>query len=396
MPQPKTLDETRLIQKRTFLPGLHMPHAQSRSRRNAPVRVVPFAGLHDRETSSPTSVAPARCYPLIQPTVEGVESVATRWKNGLVVAIPTECTYEACLAVRIPTRQNTVQSLLCFFNEWIQQIEQLRRISFDCNRLTTTPHHANDPYCVVTPGCELKRHPILREVCTPKLYALRPSDMEKNAVVHRFNESMEVLQRLAGKLWPGPVLIRLGISSNSPWTRTPFVVEAHTPRLDEENDPSNHAACFKHFVTLRCPRHPLAVKARKDVSSNENSLLVSLPIAHSTNVSKSEDAPLVFCTLARQVASRMAVLDGEDCREVFHVPTCEYGRPCASILWLDGRQRTVTVQSVSSIGSCDKAAVEAALRHPAVKSSGNRKERMLMQAILNKWKVLSCASGQDV
>eukprot|EP00977_Amphora_coffeiformis_P011127 scaffold2657_cov89-Amphora_coffeaeformis.AAC.21 len=370
------------------------------SRRGAPI--IPFAGVpgHDTRNTPPTPTIappPPRCYPLIQPTIEGVENVATRWKNGWVVAIPTECTYEACLAVRLPPRTNTKQPFGGTRDEWWQQVDQLREIT----KAPLPPRYqeVKDPYCIVTPGCELRRHPILREVFTPRLYALRPSDVDKESVMHRFNENMEVLERLACKLWPGPILIRLGLSSNNPWTQTPFVLESKPPRIDENNPNNTQAPAFNNFVTLRCPRHPLAVKARKDVASIENSLLVSLPIHHSpqqisTTPSSSADnssdtpPPAFYCTRARQVASRMAVLDGEDCREVFHVPTCEFGRPCESILWLDGRQRVVTVQSTSD-DICNPRMVQAALRQSVSKNTGNRKERMLVQAILSKWKIVS-------
>lgn len=376
---------------------------KSRGRRNAPVKVVPFAGLHDRDVTSPTSVTSIKRYPVIQPTVEGVESVSHRWKNGYVVAIPTECTYEACLAVRMPIRQNAMHSLAGFLQRWMQQMHQLSNICRDPK--SPHPHATVDPYCVVTPGGELKRHAVLREVFTPKLYALRPSDAEKDAVVYRFNETMEVVQRLAGKLWPGPILFKVGLSSSSPWTETPFVVESRPPRMNGENDPDNQASPYRHFITLRCPRHPLAVKARKHVSSDVNSLLVSLPIAlsHSQDsspvpkddeISKNEEVSSGFCTQARQVASRMAVLDGEDCREVFHVPTCEYGRPCDAIVWIDGRQRMIMVQSESP-DICRKSLVEVALRHPVAKASGNKKERMLTQAIIGRWKVTSCRADQE-
>ena len=380
--------------------------------------IVPFAGLHDesvpetpkaKNTTTTLSTTP-RCYPLIQPTVEGVESVATRWKNGFVVAIPTECTYEACLALRVPPRtSNTQESLENALEDWLQNVQQLRNITKPPH--STSPHNISqrrdeevkDPYCIVTPGCELKRHPILRDVFCPRLYALRPSDVDKDAVMHRFNENMEVLERLASKLWPGPILIRLGLSSSNPWTRSPFVVESRPPRIEEENEPHNNssAAFYKNFITLRCPRHPLAVKARKDVAANENCLLVSLPIHHSPQTTgedhvqqQQQNSELAFCTRARQVAARMAVLDGEDCREVFHVPTCEYGRPCESILWLDGRQRLVTVQSASP-DICNKSMVQAALRHFASKNTGNKKERMLTQAIISKWRVVSCNSEDN-
>ena len=390
--------------------------------------IVPFAGLHDTTKAAPntptvttttrttTTASAPRCYPLIQPTIEGVESVATRWKNGFVVAIPTECTYEACLALRVPMRTNTQQSLEGALDDWLQNMQQLRNITkaplppSSSSDTTTTENddHARqqqeaavkDPYCMVTPGCELKRHPILREVFCPRLYALRPSDIDKESVTVRFNENMEVLERLASKLWPGPILIRLGLSSSSPWTRTPFVVETRPPTriIDEENDPNNNylaPPCYTKFITLRCPRHPLAVKARKDVAANENCLLVSLPVHHSPQTNNeqgnNDQQETSFCTRARQVAARMAVLDGEDCREVFHVPTCEYRVPCQAILWLDGRQRVVTVQTSAGSEVCNKQMVQAALRHFASKNTGNKKERMLTQAIISKWRVVSCS-----
>lgn len=350
--------------------------------------------------------------------MEGVENVATRWKNGWVVAIPTECTYEACLAVRLPPRTYHKQPFEGGTSQgWLQQVNQLREITKPPFLLSSSRcHEVKDPYCVVTPGCELRRHPILREVFAPRLYALRPSDVDKESVMCRFNENMEVLERLANKLWPGPILIRLGLPSNSPWTQTPFVVESRPPRIDE-NDPNinHHEMVYNNFVSLRCPRHPLAVKARKDVASNENSLLISLPVHHSpqspitatpshsssldANDTNGSPAPLSFCTRARQVVSRMAVLDGEDCREVFHVPTCEYGRPCESVLWVDGRQRVVTVQSASqNVVSCDERMVQAALRQntrPKSQRTGNRKERMLMQAIISKWKVVTTTTLEE-
>lgn len=382
--------------------------------------MVPLAGLRDRDEAAARGGTPTTrtatprptSYPVIQPTIDGLEAVATRWKNGLVVAIPTECTYEACLAVRVPQRSSTKQNFDgTSSNEWLQKVEQLRQISqpplWNSRRILGSGCDFENPYCLVTPGgCELKRHPILRETFSPRLYALRPSDTDKTAVVHRFNESIEVLERLANKFWPGPIIIRLGIiSQKSPWTETPFVIESRPPpRIDVESDPSitNTPAC-NHFVSLRCPRHPLAVKARKDVTSDESTFLISLSIQHSPLVSStartsSPSENQAFCTRARQVSSRMAVLDGEDRREVFHVPTCEVGRPCETTIWLDGRQRVITVQVAGGASEdiCSVNMVRAALRHPVSKLSGQKKERMLVQAILSKWKVVFAANTENL
>lgn len=345
---------------------------------------MPFAGLRKQDTDEEV-----RYYTLVQPTIEGVESVATKWKDGLVVAIPTECTYEACVAIALPVRacfhgsQDGVSAL------WLQKVAQLRQLA--------DPSYASRfevavPYCVVTPSCVLKRHPILRDAYAPKTYALRAHDSNKAAVVHRFNETVEVLERLAHKLWPGPILIRLGLPSNSPWAQTPFVLKSRPPRI-EENTPETLAPSMRHFLTLRCPRHPLAVKARKDVEMNQSSLLISLPVRYSAQLhggDSSENQP-AFCTRARQVISRMAALDGEDCREVFHVPTCEYERPCETVIWLDGRQRMITVQSPAG-EAASTTMVQSALRHAAPKTTGNKKERLLTQAIISKWKVVLATS----
>lgn len=340
------------------------------------------------------------CYPLIQPTVDGVEVVGRRWKNGFVVAVPTECTYEACLAIKVPARSSTQQSFDGIRFEWQQKVDQLCQITQPPLAAALQDVKEKNPYCVLTPGSELRRHPILRECFVPHLYALRATNNDKPTVMYRFNECMEILKRLASKLWPGPVLIRMGLSSQSPWAETPFVSDSGPPGIGENDNTSDNPYLppYQKFVTLRCPRHPLAVKARKDITSDDNTFLISLPVSHSPGISTdatslcSTENENAFCTRARQVASRMAVLDGEDCREVFHVPTCEYLRPCQSVLWLDGRQRKITLQP-SSEGVCSKSVVQAAIRYPASKRWGNkeprnRKEKMLVQAIVNKWKII--------
>jgi hypothetical protein len=171
-------------------------------------------------------------------------------------------------------------------------------------------------------------------------------------VVVTFNESLIVMRLLAAKVWPGPVVINVAVGGK--------------------------------FLPLRCPCHPLTVKVcqefhqqdkkliaspstaqnqfpgtpncnEQEGCSSASKILVGWPLRMSSSDARKQEGchEDTFVVTAKQAVTSQhkdvtAVLNGEERREMFAVPTCEHARPFPLQLQIDAAQRTVTLLRSSS------------------------------------------------
>ena len=109
-------------------------------------------------------------------------------------------------------------------------------------------------------------------------------------------------------------------------------------------------------------------------------------------------------TSAEQVTDThtTVVLNGEQRREIFSVPTCEHGQPCQVALWMDADRRMVRVQrhhqtqsstgdhpfpdAVSGAAGVSESVLLQSLRGTTIKPK-NAVDRVI-QAVLLKWKMV--------
>ena len=149
---------------------------------------------------------------------------------------------------------------------------------------------------------------------------------------------------------------------------------------------------------------------------------------------RSDDTSNSFVTTAEQAVANnnnstatttsttMCVLNGEERREMFCVPTCEHGKPCPVALWIDADRRTVRVQrrdyhpvhihrsslssssssedrrspdSVMASGSSTTTVSESELRQSLRGTTLKPKNAVdrVIQAVLMKWRVVEHSSS---
>lgn len=147
-----------------------------------------------------------------------------------------------------------------------------------------------------------------------------------------FNESKYLFQKLADHFWPGPVHIYLSPQSFAPdgLLRANF--------------------CTKKYIGFRCPSHPLAVKILKRVYQNslEPVILAGSPILHEgIKITRAKGvASKLFQLPEVHLDSKVQILHGEERREIFTVPTCQFQDEWLE-LWIVPEKRTIVLKGKS-------------------------------------------------
>lgn len=261
----------------------------------------------------------------------GIKEVTRRWKLFEPVAIPTESTYETLVP----------------YDKTDKVVQDLQ---------TST----NNPNCIPYIHVNEKIESIwLQSYLPSRHYAVRAEKKNVHSICE-FSESRIVLQRLAAKLWPGPVLMYIAV------------------------DESTHLTVHnkgQEYLTLRCPCHPLSIKLRNEFATLDTHPLISLPLMD-------EDG---YVCEASGVSSRnvRSVLNGEERREFFSVPTCEYGRPWPVSIWVSSSDRQVRIVGTTVPHARQHSPpltipqVTAALGIGPTKTIKDR----MVQAVLAKWRV---------
>ena len=370
----------------------------------------------------------ARLLELVPADVRGIEEICHRLSQGQSVAVPTECTYE-------------------LLQQHSASLDQLRSTAQGCK---ATPH------IYITDISVLEASPFWKHLLVKKSYAIKNSatatsqaatprrarsnsmistmtasdnDPERPAIA-TFNETVQVIRRIAPKVWPGPVLLYVQVSQPVAGLTVTVCSSGEQCYTSESK--------VQYYVALRCACHPLTVKVCKEFYHHQllqqqpspppsPGLQPKTPPDSSPNLSRSASSssilsvlsasqvlvgsPLLrgnnstsYVTTADQVtgdSSTFSVLNGEERREVFAVPTCELGQPCPVSVWIDADSRTVRVQRNhrrrpskermspdSVMGGGGDLVSESALAQSlrGVTRPKNAVERII-QVVLLKWKV---------
>jgi len=228
---------------------------------------------------------------------------------------------------------------------------------------------SNDtPHIYVPSSMESK---YLKKELPPRHYAMRDKK-GKIASLHTFSEPVQVLKRIASKVWPGPLSIHVSCSDTA--------------------DPS--LTIRRHgvdYVKLRCPCHPLAVKVyqeyERQTQVDAEAVLVGLALQEETNYVTTAASVVAHSSPGGSICPA-AVLNGEERKEIFAVPTCEHEKPWPVSLWVDGNTRSITIVGKqpenTSVMPFMASHIRQALRQ--VPKSKSVKDRMI-QAVLCKWNV---------
>ena len=365
----------------------------------------------------------ARLVELVQPDVRGIQEVAHRLSQGQNVAVPTECTYE------LLQQHSAAPSQL---------------------RSTTAHGHKVTPHVYVTDISALETSSFWKQLLVKKAYAIKNSataaspapprrarsnsmistttadtDLHPSAIA-TFNETIQVIRRIAPKVWPGPVILYVQISQ-------PVAGLSVTVGSSGEQCYTSESK-VQHYLALRMACHPLTVKVCKEFyqqqsspppspglrpkaspdsppsllrSTSSSSLLSVLSASQVLVGFPLRDNGSSYVTTAEQVtdSATTTVLNGEERREIFAVPTCERGQPCQVSVWMDADRRTVRVQrtrrkprsqskaeqrmspdSVMGGDFISESSLTQSLRGTNLKPK-NAVDRVI-QAVLLKWKVI--------
>ncbi|GAX24714.1 hypothetical protein FisN_4Hh272 [Fistulifera solaris] len=343
----------------------------------------------------PLSASPTPQPTVIQPTTSGMEEVVAKLLEGQAVAIPTECTYEAVAQlnwrnpnswssriqdlsgknIRQSSNQATEDKIcyprqvsstsVCSFSsdgsatgiesDSMVSLDQIKKESYDVPHVYLLPTALDGPFW---------------RQCFPKRpYAVKSKDGEVLAA-HAFNEAQQLLRLLANKVWPGPLLIHVAMDRSFPESLT---VHRHG----------------KRYLSLRALCHPLAVKVHQEYHAKnaDDQLLVGVALRQDPSRS---DGP--YITDSNQVDFGISVLNGEERKEIFAVPTCEYGEPCSTSLWLDASRRVVILSCRGGKPLVTAEQLQKFVHHR--KAPKNDRDRVIV-AVLSRWSVVEESSRED-
>jgi hypothetical protein len=243
--------------------------------------------------------------------------------------------------------------------------------------------------------------------CWPSLkpYALRKTSLtDSNTSAGPIKpvwlcEAQVVFKRLASRLWPGPVPfhVRLGKDVQAKLTNIaeqllselPVARAAEEPMADEDD----------RFVGIQCHSHPLMARVMQEVQhGKDSSIIVGCP----TGFTRAEDA--VKHQQDSNSLPPQYVLNGEDQRELFAVPTCQYEAPSPVSLWIDDTTRTIFIVGSKSETAKHPELTESSVQRAlwsvsnppsptttttcAVVSESSSQKQRIIAGVLRKWSVI--------
>lgn len=221
---------------------------------------------------------------------------------------------------------------------------------------------------------------------SPKLYAIHP-----NAPV-AFHEGYQVLVRLAAKFWPGPMTIHVRIPPNT--TTVPTSIQ-----IQKEG---------YLYVSLESPSHPLMIRMLQELPIS--TMVISKPVVakdgtfltnandvvqhyqdDANNTMNTTTTTTITTTTTRSMKPNkriLHVLQGEEKREMFTVPTCTFGNKPCSTIWINDDQRTVFI--VGTRGDNDDGIDATMLRNLLWKETTKCR---VVASVLRKYKVVDQRTG---
>ena len=178
-----------------------------------------------------------------------------------------------------------------------------------------------------------------------KPYAIQEKDGKASPPVV-FSEPKEVLKRIAKKFWPGPIVVYLESKGKLP--SVPL-----------------HSVDGVEYLGISNSSHPLTKRLLQETSS-DNRVVIATPSFRNVGpqmfkyMTKAEDVCAHFTSHSSIKKQTVHVLNGEDKREHFCVPTCHYKEPYKYSLWIQDSTRTVFIRGAPR-STDDKDATKAAV-----------------------------------
>ena len=254
----------------------------------------------------------------------------------------------------------------------------------------------------------------------PRPYAVHQPDGSASRPVC-FDEGQEVLRRLAKKLWPGHICMYMRVDDTATRQKTRNNDPIKEGAVSTTLSAATHIRFPKEllvehdgnsYVRLSNPAHPLASRLLKEVKNGRVVLAAPIKPRDKTFTTNAIDSCNHFVSQQERQLGRngsrthsqtsslleaetIHVLNGEDKRELFVVPTCQHQRPCPFALWIDTVARCVYIRgerwtssrTETKFSSSDLHRLLGA-HHLATKGDRFRNRPRVVAAVLRKWQIV--------
>lgn len=337
-----------------------------------------------QRTHSPKSTATPIASPFralrvkkVTPTLSGMKDMSRHLQTQgedkanpyAFVALPTECTYELCSAISWSKKQSRCPEEISEREQCLRQRTYMSDCLCPCRIAAISRESSRSVKHATGTGIHVYlQHSNIQQIDTilefpKKKYAIKQNPKAPYA----FNESRYIFQRLADQFWPGPVHLMVSPQSSAPNGLLQSAINADT------------------FIGFRCPSHPLAIRVLKQVRKDTSKPIVLV----GSSIRRPGGAPTLR---AKEVAakvmespsmcskSRINILHGEERREIFAVPTCQFKDKWLSI-WILHKKRTLVL--TGNYGSDVLPRLRETLR-------GQNQKNRVINSILQQWKVADC------
>jgi hypothetical protein len=179
----------------------------------------------------------------IAPDLNGIRELCFRLQEQQqAVAIPTECTYEMLqpfLVDSIPPLSTAVQVPL---HVYIPNVSIFETGSFWRRMFPKKSYALKQPLVLSSAATTIHSPPLPPPIITT------------------FNESVQVVRRLASHLWPGPVILYVQVPRPIPGVTL-------TRSTSNANGSFTDTSEVQHYLALRNPCHPLSLKVCQEFYS---------------------------------------------------------------------------------------------------------------------------------
>ena len=291
------------------------------------------------------TLPPKNIATLLPPTVEGVMEAAERLKSGRLLAFPTETVYGLGANALVESA--------------VLDIFKVKGRPLTDPLIVHVPNVEEALKCLIFPVDPSRAVPMPPDSPMNHSSALSPSSSSSSSsssAIRSISEGRLVFDRLTDSFWPGALTI---VALGSPIL--PSCVSAGTG-----------------YVGVRCPSHPLALRILT---------ACGVPVAAPSANRFGHVSP----TLASHVMSDLgncdiAIMDGEDRREIFAVPACEFGIESTIVKINEPSRELVILRR----GAISRKQLESALIK-GVASPGAKRNAMHEAGkteVLIKWRVV--------
>jgi hypothetical protein len=164
-------------------------------------------------------------------------------------------------------------------------------------------------------------------------------------------------------------------------------------RTEDKNLPLYSRNDDKTYVGVSNPAHPLTSRVLKEVAvASVDRVVVGKPsLRNSSFMTMALDVCTYYASQFFAEKHTIHVLNGEDRRELFAVPTCQYGKPYRSSLWIDESCRTVYIRGTKDDDLFDEARILRTIGSSSLSPTQDdrlRNRDRVVTAVLRQWKVV--------